>query len=70
MTAEGWKDVGRVFLLAIGIDLIHQATVLRALRPLEAVFLGLVLAIVPYLIFRGVVNRLLRPRLGDPTGTI
>ena len=59
---EGWRDVSRVFLLAIGIDLIYQAVVLHAFRPGEAVFLGIVLAIVPYLIFREVVNRLLRRR--------
>jgi hypothetical protein len=64
MILHGWKDVGRIFVLAIGMDLIYQATVLHAFRPGEAVFLGLVLAIVPYLIFRGVVNRLLRRRQG------
>ena len=62
MILHGWRDVGRVFVLAIGIDLIYQATVLHAFRPGEAVFLGIVLAIVPYLIFRGVVNRILRRR--------
>lgn len=62
MAAEGWRDVGRVLILAIGIDLIYQATVLHAFRPGEAAFLGIVLAIVPYLIFRGVVNRILRRR--------
>jgi hypothetical protein len=70
MAVDGWKDVGRVFVLAIGIDLIYQATVLHVFRPGEAVFLGIVLAIVPYLIFRGVVNPLLRRRLGSRPGTI
>jgi hypothetical protein len=64
MTAEAWKEVGRVFVLAIGIDLIYQATVLHGFRPGEAVFLGIVLAILPYLVFRGVVNRLLGRRRG------
>jgi len=65
MAVEGWKHVGRVFILAIAIDLIYQGTVMHAFRPGEAVFLGIVLAILPYLIFRGVVNRLLRRRLGQ-----
>ena len=69
MAAEGWKDVGRVLVLAIGIDLIYQATVLHGFRPGEAVFLGIVLAILPYLIFRGVVNRILRRRIGGPSAT-
>ena len=62
MILQGWRDVGRVFVLALGIDWVYQATVLHAFRPGEAIFLGLVLAIVPYLIFRGVVNRILRRR--------
>lgn len=66
MLKEAWKDDGRVFVLAIAIDLVYQAAVLHAFRPGEAVFLGIVLAIVPYLIFRGVVNRLLRRRLARP----
>lgn len=67
MILHGWRDVGRVFVLAIGVDLIYQFAVLHAFRPGEAVFLGIVLAIVPYLIFRGVVNRILRRR-EDPAG--
>jgi hypothetical protein len=70
LAAEGWKHVGGLFMLSIGIDLVYQAAVLHAFRPGEAVFLGVVLAIVPYLIFRGVVNRILRRRFGGPPGAI
>jgi len=67
MIRHGWRDVGRVFVLAIGIDLVYQATVLHHFRPGEAVFLGIVLAILPYLFFRGVVNRIWRHR-EEPSG--
>lgn len=68
LVLRGWRDVGRVLLLAVGIDLVYQATVLHAFRPGEAIFLGIVLAPAPYLIFRDVVNRH-RRRVGPP-GTI
>lgn len=57
---EGMRDVGRIFVLAVVLDLVYQAAVLHAFRPLEAAVVGVALAIVPYLIFRGVVNRLFR----------
>lgn len=66
LALRGWRDVGRVFVLAIGIDLIYQLVILHAFRPGEAVFLGIVLAIVPYLVFREVVNRILRGETGRP----
>jgi len=57
---ESWRDVGRVFVLAVAMDLAYQFFVIRAFRPLEAAFLAVVVALVPYLIFRGVVTRLFR----------
>jgi hypothetical protein len=59
---EGWRDVGKVLLAAVAIDLIYQTAVLRKFRPLEAVAVAILLAIVPYVVFRGPVNRLLRAR--------
>src|SRR5215831_18125315 len=35
---EAWKSVGRVFTMAVVIDLIYQALELGGLRPLQAVF--------------------------------
>ena len=32
---DGWKSVRNVFLLAIGMDLIYQVTVLKGLKPVE-----------------------------------
>jgi hypothetical protein len=56
--AEGWRDVGRILLLAVGMDLVYQALVIHAFRPLEAAVISVAVAIVPYLILRGVVSRL------------
>jgi len=57
---DGWKSVRNVFLLAIGMDLVYQITVLKGLRPVQGLLVAVMLAIVPYLIVRGAVNRLAR----------
>ena len=59
---SGWQSVGKVFLLALLIDMVYQTIVLRGVRPLETVVVAVTLALVPYLLLRGPVNRLLRKR--------
>ena len=60
---EGWKACARFFFLAIIIDLIYQWIVQRWVYPGELIVVAIVLALVPYLLIRGPVNRLAR-RLG------
>ena len=62
---DGWKSVGKVFIMAMVIDLIYQLTVLRGLRPVETIIVAVLLAIVPYLLFRGPVNRVARRASGS-----
>lgn len=59
---QGWRDVGRVLVIAVAVDLVYQWLALRAFHPDEAVAVAALLAIVPYLVFRGPVNRLFRDR--------
>ncbi len=59
---EAWKHVGKVFLAAVIIDIVYQVVVERWIYPSEALMVGLILAVLPYLIFRGIVNRMLRSR--------
>jgi hypothetical protein len=60
MLKDGWKSVGRVFVLAIVMDAIYQFIVQRWVYPGEAVLVAVILAIVPYLLVRGPVNRIVR----------
>jgi len=60
MLENGWKSVGRVFILAVVLDVIYQLYELRFVYPLQAIAVAFVLAIVPYLIVRGLVTRLAR----------
>jgi hypothetical protein len=57
---QGWKAVGRVFILAVIMDVIYQLIVLHWLYPGELLLVAILLAVVPYLLIRGPVNRLAR----------
>jgi hypothetical protein len=55
---EGWKDVMKVFLLALGLDVVYQLIVFRWLYPFEMLIVAVLLACVPYLLIRGPANRI------------
>jgi hypothetical protein len=67
---EGWKSIARVFFLAIIMDVIYQVIVLQWVYPFEVILVAILLAVVPYLLIRGPVNRLvsrlLRKREATP----
>jgi hypothetical protein len=59
MVKNGWKSVGKVFILAIVLDVVYQLIEHRwTVYPGEAVLVAIILAIVPYLVIRGPVNRM------------
>jgi hypothetical protein len=57
---EGWKSIARVFLLAVIMDVIYQWIVLSWIYPGEALLVAILLAVVPYVLIRGPVNRIAR----------
>jgi hypothetical protein len=59
---DGWKSVGKVFVLALALDVAYQIVELHFVYPGEAVIVALLLAIVPYLVLRGLVTRLMSRR--------
>lgn len=60
MLKDGWKSVGKVFVLALILDVVYQVIVQRFVYPGEAIIVAFILAILPYLILRGLVTRLAR----------
>jgi hypothetical protein len=60
MLKDGWKSVGKVFMLAMVLDVVFQVIALHTVYPGEVVIVAFLLAIVPYLIVRGLVTRLMR----------
>jgi hypothetical protein len=61
MLKDGWKSVGSLFLIATVMDGIYQFIVRRWVYLNEAVVVAVILAIVPYLLVRGAINRIVRP---------
>ncbi len=57
---ETWKAVGQVFILAVIIDCGYQLFVFRWIYPVESMVTATILAILPYVVLRGLVNRIAR----------
>jgi hypothetical protein len=73
MMKDGWKGVGKVFILAVVLDVVYQIVELRFVYVGEAIIVAFVLAILPYLVLRGLVTRLarrnhMRLQPGQPIG--
>lgn len=51
-----WRSIGKVFLFAILLDTIYQAFMLHWFYLLEALIVAVVVAVIPYLIVRFLVN--------------
>jgi hypothetical protein len=60
---HGWKDVGRLFLFVVVLDVIYQLIVIQWVYPGETLLVSVILALVPYVLLRGPVNRLARGRV-------
>jgi hypothetical protein len=62
MLRDGWKSVGKVFVLGVVIDLVYQWIVFRRFYPGKALLVAATVAFIPYLLIRGPVNRIARHR--------
>jgi hypothetical protein len=74
MLREGWRDVGKIFVIAVALDIVYQMVVFRWLYPGETLIVASALALLPYLIIRGLVTRIARkikrsPSQGQPNDT-
>jgi hypothetical protein len=66
MLKEGWKSIGKVFTLAVVLDIVYQLIEHRwQVYPGEAILVAIILAIIPYLLVRGPINRIVRRRKRD-----
>lgn len=55
---SGWKTISKVFFIALGLDFVYQLIVLRWFYPLEALLVASELALLPYAVVRGSINRI------------
>jgi hypothetical protein len=57
---SGWKGISKVFVLAVVLDVVYQLIVWREVKPVQALLTAAVLALIPYALLRGPVNRAVR----------
>ena len=55
--------MGKIFLISMTLDVIYQLIVIRWVYPGETLLVAAILALVPYFVLRGPVNRLARGRV-------
>jgi hypothetical protein len=60
---DAWRDVRRVFLVAVALDAAYQVWVHRGIYALELLVTATVLAVVPYGLVRGPAARIARAHL-------
>ena len=57
---EGWRELTRIFIIAVIIDLIYEIVAFREIHPGQSLIVAAVLALLPYPFFRGLMNRAVR----------
>ena len=60
---EAWKAIFKVFSLAFLLDVVYQLIVFRWVYPFESLAVAIILAFLPYVLLRGVVNRIASARI-------
>jgi hypothetical protein len=63
-----WKLVGKVFLVAVVLDVVYQLIVLHWIYPLETLIVATVLALVPCMVVRAIGNRIVTLARLKPLG--
>jgi hypothetical protein len=57
---EGLISTARIMLLGLSMDAIYQFRVFHHFFPVEALVMALLLALIPYFLFRGIIERVAR----------
>jgi len=60
LAQSGWKDIGKVFIVALVLDAVYQVMVFRTFYPLQSLIVAVIVALVPYVFLRGLVTRIIR----------
>jgi hypothetical protein len=56
---NAWRDIGKLFLVGVGLDVTYQLIALHGIRPVQSLIVATVLAVFPYLVVRGLTNRIM-----------
>lgn len=66
---QGLVSTARIMLLGIAMDVIYQLRVFETFYPAESIVIAILLAVVPYFVFRWIVERVARTWLPRNGGT-
>ena len=66
LLGQGWRDIAKLFVVAVILDVIYQLIELHMVYPGEAIVVAILLAIIPYLLVRAAVTRLFGKKRGQP----
>jgi len=61
---EGWREIARLYVAAVAIDLVYALVVYHWVYPLQAMFVAFMVAVPCYFLIRGLVNRIARRWIG------
>ena len=56
---SGVKGISKVFVMALALDVAYQLLEWGGLKPLQALLTATVLAVIPYVLLRGPINRIM-----------
>lgn len=56
---ELWKNVGKLFIMAVIMEVIFEIIEFKTVHPFEVIRVSFFLSILPYIIFRGVAERII-----------
>jgi hypothetical protein len=57
---DGWRSIRTVFFAALAVDVVYQLVQLRWVYLGEALIIAQIVALVPYVLIRGLANRIVR----------
>jgi len=60
LVREGWGEIRTLFIIVVVLDVAYEIIVLHWVYPVQALIMGVLYALIPYLILRGLTNRLSR----------
>jgi len=60
MIQDGWKSIGKIFIVSLILDTVYALIVFHQIRPLQTVLIATLLATLPYVLVRGPINRVAR----------
>jgi hypothetical protein len=65
LLGQGWRDIAKLFVAALLLDVIYQFIALHAVYPGEAVVVAILLAVIPYVLVRAAVTRIAARKKGE-----